>query len=96
MMRIWGEHPKVQGTYGKQGKTTPSVNEAKASQKKDNITISSFARDYQIVMKKLKDVPDVRAEKVNEILNKINSGTYDVSGRDVADKIIRSVFDKKV
>ena len=95
MMRIWGEHPKVQSTYGKQGKNTSAVSETKSSMKKDDITISSFAKEYQIVMKKLKDVPDVRAEKVNEILNKINSNTYDVSGKDVADKIIRSVFDKK-
>ena len=47
-------------------------------------------------MKHLKDIPDTRLDKVEEYSKKISSGNYDVKGRDIADKIIKSIFDKKV
>lgn len=33
--------------------------------------------------------PDVRQERVNELKERINAGTYDVSGRTVAEAIIK-------
>jgi negative regulator of flagellin synthesis FlgM len=47
------------------------------------------------VMRALKDVPDVRQDRVDELLKRFESGSYNVSGRDIADRIIRSVFDRK-
>ena len=64
--------------------------------KKDVVAISSTAKDYQVAMKHLKDIPDTRLDKVEEYSKKISSGNYDVKGRDIADKIIKSIFDKKV
>jgi anti-sigma28 factor (negative regulator of flagellin synthesis) len=43
----------------------------------------------------LKDVPDIRQGRVDDILGSMNAGSYNVSGRDVADKVINSVFDRK-
>jgi negative regulator of flagellin synthesis FlgM len=63
--------------------------------KKDVLSISNEAKDYQIVNRALRDVPDIRQEKVDELLSKFGSGSYNVTGRDVAEKVINMVFDKK-
>jgi len=95
-LKIWGEIPKVSGVYNKQKKLNGIENSSGAVSKKDAISISNQAKDFQTVMKALKNVPDIREDKVNELADKYKTDSYDVSGRDVADKIIKSIFDKKI
>lgn len=95
-MKIWGEIPKVLGIYDKQKNLNKIDKTAGTASKKDIVSISSQAKDYQTVMKALRDVPDVRQDKVNELVDKYQSGNYDVNGKDIADKIIKSVLDKRV
>lgn len=55
----------------------------------DKLEISSEARDFHAILNAIKATPDIREEKVNEIKNKIESGTYNVSAKDVVEKLIR-------
>lgn len=94
-MKIWGDIPKVLGIYDKQ-KNVGKVDKANAvASKKDVVSISDKAKDYQTVIRALKDIPDVRADKVAELSEKYQAGNYNISGNDIADKVIRTVFDKK-
>lgn len=60
---------------------------SRAEEKKDMVTLSTQAKDYQTVKRALSDIPDVRADKINALKAKIDNGTYDVQASDVADKI---------
>ena len=94
-MKIWVDFP-VSGIYNKQ-KSIEKVDKAVGvNAKKDVISISAQAKGYQTVLRALKDIPDIRQEKVNEIFGRLQAGTYDISGKDVADKIINSTIDKTV
>mgnify|MGYP000695571092 CR=1 FL=1 len=95
-MKIWGDIPKVPGIYNQNKKTgkIQKANEIYGS--KDVVSISDRAKDLQTVNKALKNVPDVREERVREIAQKYNTGKYQVSSKEIADKILKSVFDKKV
>ena len=95
-MKIWGNIPGASGIYNKQKKVNMVNGVSGVSFKNDVVSISNKAKDYQLAMKHIKDIPDFRKEKVEEYSKKINSGNYDVRGKDIADKIIRSAFDKKV
>lgn len=67
--------------------------------KKDELTISREALDCGIVAKALKimdDIPDIREEKVNAIKEKMDTGLYNVDGKDIAEKMLSNKFDKKV
>jgi negative regulator of flagellin synthesis FlgM len=94
-MKIWGDNPRVFGVYNQ---TTPvgkvKKHESVAS-RKDEYKVSSQARDYQSVMKALRNIPDIRQDKVNEISGKIEAGSYKVQARDVSDKIIRMLSRKE-
>ena len=94
-MKIWGEIPKILGVYDKQKNIGRIERTGTVASKKDMLSISGQAKDYQTVMKALKEVPDVRSEKVNEIAARLESGQYDVSGKDVADRIMKPLLDKK-
>lgn len=64
---------------------------------KDGLEISERAQDYQFALKKLKELPEIRQEKVDEIKERIQTGTYNVSGKEIVDKIYESInFDKKI
>jgi negative regulator of flagellin synthesis FlgM len=93
-MKISGEFPKISGVYDKNKKTDKVDKTYGVKSKKDMLSISSQAKDFQSVMKALKDVPDVRHDKVNEYKEKYEAGKYDVKGRQIADKILKS-FDNK-
>lgn len=95
-MKIWGEIPKVSGVYNKQKSVGKVDKPGSVASKKDVVSISSQAKDYQTVMKALKDTPDVRNELVDRLKEKYEAGQYEVKETDIADKIVKSVMDKKV
>lgn len=55
---------------------------------KDQLSVSKTAKEFQIAYKSLKDVPEVRKEKIDSIKERIQSGTYDVSTKEVSEKIM--------
>ena len=94
-MRIPGELSKITGVYGAQKNTGRIGNVSPSASKKDVLSISNEAKDFQTVYKALKDEPDIRQSKVTELTGRFEAGSYNVTGRDVADKVIKTVFDKK-
>lgn len=56
--------------------------------KYDNAYISPIGKDLSFVKKVLKDVPNIREDKVKEIKTRIENGTYEVSPEDFANKLL--------
>ncbi len=94
-MRIPGDISKITGVYGTQKNIGRVGKTGSVAAKKDVLSISSEAKDFQSVYRALRDVPDIRETKVSDILGSIESGSYNVTGHDVADKVVSSLFDKK-
>lgn len=77
---------KIYETYKEQAiSRTKQVSKV---QKKDEVALSKTAKDFQTVHKLLSTTPDIREDKVNEIKEKMKSGSYNVSAAEVADKIL--------
>lgn len=94
-MRIPGDISKITGMYD-QHKSVGRVGRTGAvTAKKDVLSISSQAKDFQTAYKALKDIPDIRQAKVNELSEKYDSGSYDIDGNDVIDKVIKNTYDRK-
>ncbi|MEN8906325.1 MAG: flagellar biosynthesis anti-sigma factor FlgM [Clostridiales bacterium] len=56
---------------------------------KDKLSISDKAKDFQSVMKALKqDDPVDRKNRINELEARVQSGNYKVSGDEIASKIL--------
>ncbi|NMB34490.1 MAG: flagellar biosynthesis anti-sigma factor FlgM [Clostridium sp.] len=95
-MKIWDSIPKVVGTYDKQKRLTETAKGSVATPKKDVVSISSRAKDIQTAVKALKDIPDVRTDKVEALSREIDNGTYSVDTADIADKILKSIAHKRI
>ena len=74
------------------GKGAEKATDSKTG-KTDEVRLSEFSRDIQKIQAGLDKVKDVREEKVKELKEKIESGSYDVSGRDIAEKMIQRIID---
>jgi len=59
---------------------------------RDKVELSSSGKVDSLVSK-VKSAPEVRAEKVQDIKRQIETGTYDFSGRKVAEKIVNTAVD---
>lgn len=94
-MKIWGEIPKILGIYDKQKNAGKVDKAAGVTSKKDMLSISEQAKDYQTALKAVRDIPDIRADKIKELEAKYRSG-YTGSGSETAEKIISLIIDKKV
>jgi Anti-sigma-28 factor, FlgM. len=94
-MKISGDVYNVSKVYNTQNHigAVNQVNSVKS--RKDIISISDNAKDYQIVSKALKDIPDVRQNKIDEFKEVYQSGTYDVSGQEIVEKLGKAMIDKK-
>ncbi len=94
-MRIPGDISKITGVYGSQKNISRVTRPGAVASKKDVLSISNEAKDFQTVYKALKEVPDMRMEKVNDLSGSIEAGKYSVKGRDVAESVIKGAFDIK-
>lgn len=60
----------------------------------DRVDISSKAKAVQRIKEEVDSLPDIRADRVDEARRAIESGTYNIKGEKVADRIImESVID---
>ncbi len=94
-MRIPGDISKISGVYDQQKSVGRVGKTGAVASKKDVLSISNEAKDFQTVFKALKDIPDIRQGKVNELSGKVQAGNYDVDGKDIIDKVIKNSFDIK-
>ncbi len=53
----------------------------------EKVSISSISRDVKLAKKAIEELPDVREEKVRELKDQIEQGTYDLSGEKIAEKM---------
>ena len=54
----------------------------------DSVEVSEAARARQVATESLKQFPATRTEKVERLKSAIKTGTYKVSGKDIAQKIL--------
>jgi negative regulator of flagellin synthesis FlgM len=71
-------------------KSTAKTNSSSFS---DKLEISQLGKDYQVAKQIVAQTPDVREDKVNEIKQRLDAGTYDVSNEEVADKLVKAYFE---
>lgn len=85
---------KVDQIYRK----TSAKNNAASTKKttSDRIEISTMGKDLQIAKKAVSEADDIRWDKVNDIKKRMQSGTYNVSCEEVAEKIVESYFDTSI
>lgn len=74
--------------------TSQTKSAPKASQVsgRDALEISSTGSAYQIAKQAVAQGSDVRADRVKEIREQLEAGTYKVSLEDVADKMAERLF----
>ncbi|WDV46118.1 flagellar biosynthesis anti-sigma factor FlgM [Clostridiaceae bacterium M8S5] len=77
---------KAYKIYSKNNNIKKANSIAKLS-KRDEVSLSSKAVEYQYAMKAFKELPEVREQKVNEIKKRIESGTYKIDIQKIVDKI---------
>jgi len=94
-MKIWVGIPKVGHVYEGPKGVKKTEKTGSVASNRDELSISSQAKDIQTAMKALKDIPDIRKDKVEAIQKKIEAGTYQVREEDIADKILKSIAEKK-
>ena len=71
-------------------KVDPSNNKTdKAAAKTDTVVISDAAKRIQEIRNQLDEIPDVREDKVAQLRNQIENGTYKINADKIAEKIIQ-------
>ena len=61
----------------------------KTTAKTDTVVISESAKRVQEVRKQLDAIPDIREEKVAQLKEQVENGTYQVNAEKVAEKMIK-------
>ena len=64
-------------------------NSDKSAAKTDTVVISDAAKRIQEIRSQLDEIPDVREDKVAQLKNEIENGTYRIDADKIAGKMIR-------
>lgn len=83
---------KVNKLY--QSNMIKSTTNVKGTSYSDKLEISQTGKDYQIAKQALKSIPDVREDRVKEIKERMESGTYNVSAEEVVNKLVDNYFNE--
>lgn len=81
MVQQYQKNDSYTANSDKQKASVPTITEEK-------VDLSTRARDIQQARNALSKVPDVREEKVREIKNQVENGKYNVSGEEIAGKMV--------
>jgi negative regulator of flagellin synthesis FlgM len=82
----------VQGTEASDAKRTSSRKEAG----KDEVHISTQAKELQRIQALAQEPDPARGERIERLKQAIDRGTYDVSGRQVGDALLKQVLTDSV
>lgn len=55
----------------------------------DNVELSQAAGELKRARKALEEIPDVRQEKIADIKNRIENGTYEIKSDQIADSMVK-------
>lgn len=77
---------KADKTKGKAADEKPEI------LSKDQITVSESAKEIGRLQLEVSKVPEIRDDRVNEVKNAINAGTYNVEGKAVAGKLLKEAI----
>lgn len=92
-MRISDGISQVSGIYTNDKKVSRVESLNNVQGVKDNVKISEVGKDFTIAQKALKEVPDVRQDKIDAALAKMEKGEYaEVKGEDIATKILGGIL----
>lgn len=92
-MRIEAYH-KVSQLY--QSNQTKSMTKTTRNYQTDKFELSKLGKEFQIANKAIAATPDIREDKVNEIKQRMATGTYTVSAEEVAKKMVTQFFDEMI
>lgn len=62
----------------------------------DKLEISQTGKDYRVAKQIVAQAPDVREDKINSIKQRMESGTYNVDMKEVAEKLVNQYFDELI
>ena len=85
-MRI-DAYNQISQVYGVKGKV--KTQQASRSSQTDRLEISSFGREMQIAKQAVKNTPDIRMDRVEQLKSQIQNGTYDVDASSFADMLLQ-------
>lgn len=69
-----------------------AVNAPASMAGRDRVELSSSSMDVRKIQEVLQETPEVRLDKVQELKEKIAGGEYHVDSRELADKMLTSLF----
>ncbi len=56
--------------------------------KKDQLTLSNEGQTFQKVLSAMEQLPDIREDKVKDVKQRVDSGTYQIDNEKVAEKMM--------
>ena len=82
---------QIQSINKAYGKNVGKVNKMeKAEMKTDKIEISEESKSFQVAMKALSALPEIREAKVEDLKKQVDDGTYKPSAKDIATKMLQN------
>lgn len=88
-MKVTPQQAKlVARLYREQKPTPPRRAHREGEAPLDKVTISQESQEIQTILGELKAIPDVREEKAARLRAAIDQGSYEISGRAVAEKLL--------
>lgn len=84
---------KLNDTADKKKVTSGSSKSADSASASDSLSLSDSAKDLASIKSGLQNAPEVRTELVEKLKNQIANGQYNVTGRQVAEKIVQTAVD---
>ncbi|MDR1000011.1 MAG: flagellar biosynthesis anti-sigma factor FlgM [Clostridiales bacterium] len=90
-MRISGGSSLHKAYEIQRSQTQPQGRMNRAEERADTLSMSAQAKDFSRARQAIAQTPDIRADKVSDLKTRIEAGTYNVTGMEIAEKIFSRI-----
>ena len=80
----------------KNSSSDTSSGKEKVKAGEDSVDLSQSAKDLKLAQAALRDLPDIRSEKVSQLKQQIEEGTYEIKPEKIAGKMIEETLRNKL
>ena len=100
-MEISEKNPVQINSYVNQVQQKNTSSDKSSSKEKvkageDSVDLSQSAKDLKLAQAALRDLPDIRSEKVSQLKQQIEAGTYEIKPEKIAGKMIEETLRNKI
>lgn len=85
-------NPYIKQVQPEAAEADPAAEKSRSASTEDRVELSQSAKDLSMAQAALNEIPDIRTDRVSQVKQQLDSGTYEIRSDKTAGKMIKEAL----